>query len=267
MQIPIVLVFAGNDPSGGAGLCADIQTLSSIGCHAAPVATCFTVQDTCNVIENFHLSGDQVIAQAEAVLNDMSIAVCKIGLLPSVEIVEAVAQILHKFPQMKVVFDPVLAAGGGKSLLKNSVYQLIRKKLLALTTVITPNSIEARRLTNIDCLNLAAAQLIDYGCQSVCITGTHENTDTVINTLYTKNEKPQSWQWQRLAYSYHGSGCTFASSLAGFLAQGSDMLDAVYKAQAYTWHSLNNGFHSGKGQALPNRLINSCNFPHADFTQ
>ncbi len=253
MQIPIVLVFAGNDPSGGAGLCADIQTLASIGCHAAPVVTCVTVQDTCNVIENFHLSGDQVIAQAEAILSDMSIGVCKIGLLPSVEIIEAVEEVLLKFPQMTVVFDPVLAAGGGKSLVENPVY----KQLLALTTVITPNSIEARRLTNMDCLNLAAAQLIDYGCQSVCITGTHEDTDTVINTLYSKDDQPQSWQWRRLAYSYHGSGCTFASSLAGFLAQGSDMLEAVYKAQAYTWHSLERGFHPGKGQALPNRLIHA----------
>jgi hydroxymethylpyrimidine/phosphomethylpyrimidine kinase len=255
-QFPIVLVFAGNDPSGGAGLCADIQALASLCCHAAPVVTCITVQDTGSVFENFPLSGATVAAQAEAVLNDMPIAACKIGLLGSVEIVDAVQRVLLKYPQVPVILDPVLASGGGQSLITGNVCETIIKKLLPVTQVITPNGHEARTLAgNIQSLDAAATQLMDYGCQFVCITGADENQPTVENTLYSQGQRLQSWTWPRLPYSYHGSGCTFAASLAGLLAQGKDMLTAVYEAQRYTWTSLQRGPKPGHGQALPNRLF------------
>ena len=256
-QPPIVLVFAGNDPSGGAGLCADIQALASMNCHTAPVVTCITEQDTCSVRNITPLSGEQIIAQAEMVLADMPIAACKIGLVGTVEIIEAIQQVLLKSPQLPVILDPVLAAGGGESLTSSTVPDAIVKNLLPLTQIVTPNSIEARALTkNTYSLDAAAAQLIDYGCKYVCITGTHEETDSVINSLYTdKIQKPiKSWHWQRLPHSYHGSGCTYAASLAGLLAQGKDMLTAVYEAQVYTWTSLQRGYQPGHGQALPNRL-------------
>ncbi len=252
---PIVLIFAGNDPSGGAGLCADIQALASQGCHAAPVITCITTQDTRNVLENIPLSAEKVAAQAEAVLNDIPIAACKIGLLGHVEIVEAVQQVLLKYPQLPVILDPVLAAGGGQSLTQGDVRSALINKLLPLTHIITPNSQEARTLAaSTKSLDDAAAQLMDYGCQYVCITGTHENTPLVVNTLYGQGQQLQSWTWRRLPQTYHGSGCTFASSLAGLLAQGKDMLTAVYAAQDYTWTSLQRGYLPGHGQALPNRL-------------
>jgi hydroxymethylpyrimidine/phosphomethylpyrimidine kinase len=255
-QPPIVLVFAGHDPTGGAGICADIQALASQGCHAAPIVTCITTQDTCNVFENSPLSGKLVAAQAEAVLADLPIAACKISLLGSIEIIEAVQQILLKHPQIPVIVDPVLVAGGGYSLTQDQVRDAIIKKLLPLTQIITPNSPEASALTGIaDSLDAAAAQLMDYGCQYVCITGTHEQTPMVKNTLYSHGQQKQSWTWTRLSDSYHGSGCTFAASLAGLLAQGFDMTTAVYKAQQYTWTTIQHGFKPGHGQALPNRLF------------
>ena len=260
-QPPIVLVFAGNDPSGGAGLCADIQALASMNCHTAPIVTCITQQDTCHLRASLPLSGEQVAAQAEIVLADMPIAACKIGLLGTVEIVEAIQQVLLKYPDIPVILDPVLAAGGGgESLIKGNVADAIVNKLLPLTKIVTPNSVEARTLAKkTHSLDAAAAQLIDYGCEYVCITGTHEDTDFVINSLYTSNNKEEpiikSWSWQRLPHTYHGSGCTYAASLAGLLAQGKDMLTAVYDAQLYTWTSLQRGYQAGHGQALPNRLI------------
>lgn len=254
-QPPIILVFAGNDPSGGAGLGADTQTLAHLGCHIAPIVTCITVQDTCNIQENVPLPAFQVIAQAEAILNDMPITACKIGLLGSVEIVEAVAQILRQYPQMPVILDPILAAGGGHPLATTQLCQAIIQKLLPLTWLLTPNSQEARILTNPNnTLSQAALQLLDHGCRAVCITGTHEKTPTVINTLYYEGKEVANWTWPRLPESYHGSGCTFASSLTAFLAQGHDMVTAVYKAQQYTWQSLQQGYRPGRGQALPYRL-------------
>ncbi len=251
---PIVLILAGNDPTGGAGLGADIQTLAAQGCHAAPVVTCITVQNTHNVIQCWPLTGEQVLAQAETVLADMSIVACKIGLLGSVDIVEAVSQLLRQHPHLPVVLDPILAAGGGKLLSTVELRQAVIKLLLPLVTVVTPNSQEARILTATDTLNTAAWRLLDYGCQYVGLTGTHENTTTVVNRLYGHGQLLQSWEWERLPKTYHGSGCTLAASLAGQLALGKPMLSAVESAQRYTWDSLKRGFQAGHGQTLPLRV-------------
>lgn len=250
---PTVLVFAGNDPSGGAGLCADIQMLARLGCHTAPVVTCITVQDTKNVFENQPLNGKMVTAQAEAILADMAIAAFKIGLLGSVEIVTAVSQILQRFPHIPVVLDPILAAGGGKALATQAIIATLRDQLLPQITVVTPNSLEAKALTGKSTLDSAAATLLALGCQHVCITGTHEETEVVVNTLYSENDV-KSWQWERLPHSYHGSGCTFAAAVAGYVARGDEVVTAIAHAQRDTWHSLATGFHPGHGQALPRRM-------------
>jgi hydroxymethylpyrimidine/phosphomethylpyrimidine kinase len=259
-QPPIVLVLAGNDPCGGAGLCADIQALASHGCHAAPVITCITIQNTIHLLDNFPLSGAQVATQAQAVLVDMPIAAIKIGLLGSVEIIEAIKPVLCQYSSLPVVLDPVLAAGSGYSLADVYVRQAIIKELLPLIQIITPNSEEVRLLTGKSQIDAAAADLINAGCSFVCVTGTHEDTPLVVNTLYTQGQKPQSWQWPRLPNQYHGSGCTFAASLAGLLAQGKEMNWAVYEAQRYTWTSLQYGYQAGKGQILPNRLYQQANY-------
>jgi hydroxymethylpyrimidine/phosphomethylpyrimidine kinase len=255
-QPPIVLVFAGHDPSGGAGLCADIQTLASIGCHTAPIVTCVTVQDTINVQESIPLPAQIVTAQAIAILNDMTITACKIGLLGSAEIAIAVYQVLIQYPQIPVILDPILAAGGGHSLATSELRQVMIEKLLPLTWVLTPNSQEARALTDINnTLPQAALQLLNNGCRYVVITGTHEETPIVTNTLYGEGQTLANWSCPRLPDSYHGSGCTFASSVAGFLSQKHDIITAVDKAQDYTWRSLQCGYRPGRGQALPYRCF------------
>jgi len=256
LQPPTVLVIAGNDPSGGAGLCADIQALASQGCHSAPVVTSLTIQNTHNIINSILVSGEQVAAQAQTVLLDMPIAAIKIGLLGSVEIIEAVESILIQYPHLPVILDPILAAGGGYSLASDQIRRAIIEKLLPLIQVITPNSQEARALTGQPAqLESAAQQLMDLGCEYVCITGTHENTSAVTNILYHENFFLKSWTWSRLTNEYHGSGCTFAASLAGLIAKKYDMIDAVYQAQQYTWTCLQQGYQPAKGQFLPNRVF------------
>lgn len=254
-QPPTVLVIAGNDPSGGAGLCADIQALASQGCHTAPVVTCLTIQNTHNIISSILVPGEQVAAQAQTILLDMPIAAIKIGLLGSVEIIEAVQQILIQYPHLPVILDPILAASGGYSLASRRIRQAIIEKLLPLLQVITPNSQEARALTGQPVqLESAAQQLMDLGCDYVCITGTHEDKPAVTNILYHEKKVLKSWRWPRLPGEYHGSGCTFAASLAGLIAQNYDMITAVYQAQRYTWTCLQKGYQPAKGQFLPNRL-------------
>jgi len=264
----IVLIFAGNDPSGGAGLCADIQALAYTNCHAAPVITCTTVQNSRQVFDIKPFSGKYVTAQAQAVLSDMPIDAFKIGLLGSVEIIESIAEILKKYPKIPLIFDPILAAGSGRTFANNEIKNAMIRYLLPLTYILTPNSQEARNLTNKNNeLEESALQLMDWGCQYVCVTGTHENTTKVTNTLYGQGKFLKSWYWQRLPYNYHGSGCTFASHLAGKIAQGIDIIEAVYAAQQYTWQSLKQGFYLGQGQAFPNRLNSKKEIDNFTFTK
>lgn len=255
-SIPVVMSIAGNDPTGGAGLQADIEAITSMGCHAAPVVAALTVQDTHNVQAVEPIAAELVIAQARAVLEDMPVAVIKLGLLGSIEVIEAVHTLLVDYPDIPVVCDPVLAAGGGRDLSDDELIDAMRSLLLPVTTILTPNSQEARRLAQgSDTLDACAMALLDTGTEFVLITGTHENTPEVRNTLYGNNRRLEQFSYERLEGSYHGSGCTLASAIAGLLAQGQEPLSAIHEAQEYTWQCLQHGYRLGMGQRLPNRLF------------
>jgi hydroxymethylpyrimidine/phosphomethylpyrimidine kinase len=138
----------------------------------------------------------------------------------------------------------------------------IRELIIPQSTLITPNSLEARRLAHDDegeeeqlTLEICARRLLGSGCEYVLITGTHENTAQVINTLYHRDGALRSDAWQRLPQSYHGSGCTLASSITACIARGYDVPDAVREGQEYTWQTLSNGFRPGMGQFIPDRLF------------
>jgi len=254
--LPIVMTLSGNDPTGGAGIQADIETLASMGCHAAPIITTLTVQDTQDVKSYATIDTDMLIQQARAVLEDMAITTFKIGLLGAVETVEAIHTILTDYPDIPVVLDPVLISGGGSNLADDSIVDAMANLLFPLTTIITPNSIEARLLApEADNLDACAQVLQELGCEYVLITGTHENSREVINRLYGNQQLLESFHWERLPGSYHGSGCTLAAGIAGLLANGMDILTAANEAQEYTWESLRQGYRVGMGQLIPNRLF------------
>lgn len=260
-SFPVVMTLAGNDPSGGAGLAADIETLISLGCHPAPVVTALTVQNTHNIQALLPVSPEQILAQARAVLADLPVVVFKIGVIGSVDNVVALHTLLTAYPHLPVVIDPVLAAGGGTELASNTMIKAIQDLLLPLTTVLTPNSIEARRLApEADTLNACAMALLARGCRYVLISGGHEPTGEVINTLYGNNRLLESWHWPRLPNEYHGSGCTLAAAIAALIAQGRESYlelphSIFHRAQDYTWRSLQAAYQAGGGQAIPNRLF------------
>ncbi|KAB2930556.1 MAG: hydroxymethylpyrimidine/phosphomethylpyrimidine kinase [Candidatus Contendobacter sp.] len=259
---PVVVILAGNDPSGGAGIAADIETLVSLGCHPAPVITTLTVQDTHNVQALLPVEPDQVLAQARAVLEDMPVAAFKIGVIGSADNAAALRALFAAYPRIPVVLDPVLAAGGGTELASAALIEAIQILLLPLTTVLTPNSIEARRLApEADTLEACAMALLARGCRYVLITGGHEPTGDIVNTLYGNNRLLETWRWPRLPDSHHGSGCTLASAIAALLAQGhgshaeESLCSVVYRAQKYAWRSLQASYQVGGGQQIPNRLF------------
>ena len=259
---PIVLSFSANDSSGGAGIQADTLTLASMGCHPLSVITAITVQDTVGVDDVMALDPGWVADQARAVLEDMPVHAFKIGMLGSVEIIAAIAEIVLDYPDIPIVLDPVLSSGRGDELASEDMILAMRELLLPQTTIITPNSIEARRLVQDDTedfdeldLDQCGGRLLHMGCEYVLITGAHENTRQVTNTLYTDSGIVRSDVWQRLTGSFHGSGCTLASAIAATLANGLPISDGVYEAQEYTWQALKACFYPGMGQYLPDRLF------------
>ncbi len=281
---PIVLTFAASDPTGGAGIQADIMTLASLGCHPLTVVTALTVQDTAGVEDILAIDDGWVIDQARALLEDMPVAAFKLGMLGSVENIAAIAGIVADYPDIPLVLDPVLASGRGDQFATEDMVAAMVQLLLPQTTILTPNSLEARRLAQDDdgeeedeeengsreydqdnqddgddssILSLAkcAQRLIGAGSELVLITGTHENTGPVINTLYGSHGVVRSDKWERLPGSYHGSGCTLASAIAANLAHGMDVIEAIRGAQEYTWRTLAAGFRPGMGQHLPDRFF------------
>ena len=254
--IPVVMTFAGADPTGGAGIQADIEAIASMGCHACAVITTITVQDTQNVSAFVPLDMGLIVQQARAVLEDMPVAAFKIGMVGSVAAVEAIHTLLTDYPNIPVVLDPILKAGGGAALSNDAIVDAISQLLIPLATIVTPNSVEARRLApHADNLEACAQEILDMGCEYVLVTGTHENTANVVNSLYTNRRLIDSYTWQRLPHTYHGSGCTLAASIAGLLGQGYEPISAVFEAQQYTWSALANGTRLGMGQWLPNRFF------------
>jgi hydroxymethylpyrimidine/phosphomethylpyrimidine kinase len=252
---PIVLTFAGSDPTGGAGVQADVLTLASMGCHPLSVVTALSVQDTQGVQSLHPVDASYVRAQAEQVLADIAVAAFKLGVLGSRANIEAIALILARYPEVPVVLDPVLASGRGDALVDDEMLAALRERLVPQSAIVTPNSIEARRLARTASLDESARALLSFGAEYVLITGTHEAGSDVLNTLYDSSGVVRQDRWPRLPGSYHGSGCTLASAIAAALANGRAMPEAVRDAQDFTWQSLAAGFRPGAGQLVPDRLF------------
>jgi len=218
------------------------------------------VQDTLGVEGMQALDAEWVADQARCLLEDMPVDAFKVGVLGSVEIIAAIAEIVSDYPDVPLVLDPVLASARGDAFATDEMMEAMRELLLPHATIVTPNSIEARRLADVDddddaSLALCAERLIEMGAEFVLVTGTHEATVDVVNTLYGKSGILRSDTWARLPGSFHGSGCTLASAIAAMLANGLDLPEAVREAQDYTWQTLRKAYRPGMGQFLPDRLF------------
>lgn len=252
--IPVVLCLSGHDPSGGAGLQADIEAIRAQGVHPATVVTALTVQDSRNAYAVDALDSRGIIEQAELILEDLPVKAIKLGLLGSAENAEAIAALLMQHADLPVVLDPVLRAGGGAALADQALTDALLRSLLARATVLTPNLPEARLLAHpARAREACATTLLNLGARQVLITGGDEpEGDEILNTLHNA-EGTQSWRWPRLPHRYHGSGCTLAASLAARLALGEDLPQACEIAQRYTWQTLRDAYRIGRGQHFPRR--------------
>ncbi len=258
-----VLVFAGLDPSGGAGIQADSQAIAAMGAHALPIVTTLTVQDNDRVYGITPVDPHIVQQQIETLINKIDIAAIKIGIVGSAAIAELIASSINTLrqnnPQLPVVLDPVLASGHGDDLTREDAIQIIAP-LRKLATLITPNTLEAHKLTNklteqhtseIQTIE-QQADLLMQDTPHVLIKGGHAQDENVINRWFSQ-EQQRSWSWPRLQGEFHGSGCTLASAIAAGLAQGWSMETSLDKAQTYTQQALESAFAIAAGQLIPQR--------------
>ncbi|GGY80827.1 hydroxymethylpyrimidine/phosphomethylpyrimidine kinase [Pseudoduganella plicata] len=233
-----VLVFAGSDPSAGAGIAADVQAVTAVGAHPLAVVTALTVQDHNRVYEVMPVAPELVLRQARALTAACRIDAVKIGIPGSADNARTIAQVIAELRledgTLPVVLDPVLASGHGDRLGRGDAVAALAP-LLALATVVTPNGPEA-----------AALGLLES--DRALVTGGHDEGGEVVNRWCGR-----SWTWPRLPGSFHGSGCTLAAALAGLLAQGWPMSEALERAQAYTHATLAAAYRIGAGQHIPLR--------------
>lgn len=251
---PVTLCFSGLDPSGGAGLQADIETIAALGGHAAVVATALTVQDSQQVHGFVLIDPDLMQAQARCVLADLPVAAIKIGMLGSAQAVSTVFDSLSAHRHLPVVLDPVLSANSGGTLAHADLRKALLKAL-PWATVITPNSVEARLLSGCDDLDEAVAELTLAGAGAIWLTGGHEAGDSLVNKLYQQGLLVLETRQRRLTGEFHGSGCTLASALAALLAAGCDLKSAARQAEAYVHEALSHADRPrNHGQYLPRRI-------------
>lgn len=256
---PCVLVFSGSDPSGGAGMQADIPAISALGCHPLSVLTALTVQDNVSVFAVHALEAELIRHQAQVLIDRFQISAVKLGIAGNrrnaAMIAELILQLRARQPGLPVVFDPVLANGKGDCLSSDDA-ALALEPLYAVATVITPNLDEAHRLCGSEhAPEQQAALLMVRGCGHVLLKGGHgPQHQDVINRWFGPDGEGGSWRWPRLPDAFHGSGCTLAAALSAQLAHGAGMRAAIETAQRYCQQTLETSYAIAAGQRIPDRV-------------
>ena len=246
-----VLIIAGSDSGGGAGIQADIKTVTALGGYAMTAVTAVTVQNTTGVSAIHDIPIDIVAAQAKAVLSDLGADCIKVGMLHTPEIIEAVVGVLSNVGEIPIVVDPVMVAKGGAALLADDSLAILRDQLLPLATVLTPNIPEAQELSGIDPESDpdgALDALAELGPKSVLLKGGHLSGEQVIDRLRLETGETLSYEIPRIDTVHtHGTGCTLASAVATGLAQGLSMVESVVRARAYVLEAIRTAPGLGQG--------------------
>ena len=252
---PQVLILSGLDPSGGAGIQADIQAITSLGCHPLPVLSCLTVQDTTNVYSAEAVDADLVRRQLQCLADDTPIHAIKTGALGNSDIVEVLVDFIEAHPGIPLITDPVIKAAGGGDLADDALITTMKTRLFPRAEMITPNGVELAMLGNSDNPEQAAQNLLDSGCSAVLATGGHGTGAHIINTLYDHAQTPTIWEIERIGGEYHGTGCTLAAAIAAGRASGLSRRTAIAQAQNYVHRAIAHALKVGNGQPVPDRGI------------
>ncbi|MBT8419357.1 MAG: bifunctional hydroxymethylpyrimidine kinase/phosphomethylpyrimidine kinase [Gammaproteobacteria bacterium] len=250
-----VLTIAGSDSGGGAGIQADLKTISATGCYGMSAITALTAQNTVGVLEIYPVPASFVTRQISAVLTDIGADAVKIGMLYSVELIAAIASSLRTHDARNIVLDPVMTAQSGDGLFQGEAIDAIKKHLMPLTDIVTPNIPEAEILLGREFKDSAdmrrgAKQLAEYGSRNILIKGGHSAGNDSTDLLYlVAEDRFVTFPGERLeTRNNHGTGCTLSSAIASFLAKGNGIEAAIEKAKAYITHAIRAGADYTIGQ-------------------
>jgi hydroxymethylpyrimidine/phosphomethylpyrimidine kinase len=239
MTVPIVVTIAGSDSGGGAGIQADLKTFSALGVYGASVITVLTAQNTKRVGAIHGVPADFIIAQMDAVFSDLDVGAVKIGMLSQAAVIGAVADVLDRWHQNKVVLDPVMVASSGDRLLAPDAVDALKRLLMPRALVITPNLPEAAVLLDAPLaqgeseMRAQAEQLIRLGAKAVLIKGGHGEGNESVDILVERASVTRLGAARVAAADLHGTGCALSSAIAAFLAKGMELAVAARAAKAY----------------------------------
>lgn len=259
MRVAKVLIIAGSDSGGGAGIQADIKTLNSIGVFAMTAITSLTAQNTRGVFGILDVPPEFLKKQIEVVMEDMSADAIKTGMLSNREIIEVIVEEIKKYRIKNVVVDPVMKSQTGYDLIKTDAKRVLLEKLLPFALIVTPNRLEAEELADMEIKNerdikKAVRRIKDRGPEWVLIKGGHFESKYATDYLFDgqRNYKIRSYRVQ--TSNTHGSGCTYASAIAGYIAKGFDVLTSVRKAKRFIYGAIRNSLSIGKGKGSVNHF-------------
>jgi hydroxymethylpyrimidine/phosphomethylpyrimidine kinase len=249
------LTIAGSDPTGGAGLQADLRVFRAFGVHGLSAPSALTAQNTTGVRDILPVEGDFFLRQLETLLEDIRPDAVKTGMLYSMRVAEIVSDAIKKYSLRNLVLDPVTVSSTGRSLVEDGVLDVIRQRLFPLSRVITPNIYEASLYSGVNIEGIkdmeeAAAKLRGMGAEVVIITGGHLEGITV--DLYSDGSGFRRMESEKIEGDYHGTGCAFSSAIAALLATGHIPLDAAKKAKDFVQNAIRKAYHPGRGMGLLN---------------
>ncbi len=269
----IALTIAGSDSGGGAGIQADIKSMQANGVFAASVITAVTAQNTIAVTEAFDLPLQLIEAQIDAVFDDIPISATKTGMLSSSEIIDLVAKKIQEREARPFVVDPVMISKSGFRLLRDDAVETLKRRLLPLATVVTPNAHEAQHLTGIEINSTGAATeaaraIHAMGPDAVLVKGGHIEEENESTDVLFDGRQTYTFSAPRIATkNTHGTGCTYASAMAANLARGYTLRESIARAKRYVTNAIRHGFSIGEGHGPTNHfyyLRNSDQFPFGD---
>jgi len=263
-KYPSVLTIAGFDGSGGAGIQADIKTISALGCYATSVLTALPVQNTQGVRTIYPIPIEAVSEQIEAVLDDIFPDAIKIGMVHTPALVNAIVKSLGRYKKIPIVFDPVMVATSGHRLIEEETIGAVIEKLFPIADVITPNMDEAGILARMEVKTLAEMQtagrrIKELGCKAILLKGGHQETPQITSLFLDEHNHFHPFETEKLkTTNTHGSGCTLSSAIASFIARGDNLYDAVDFAQQYVYKAIGYGrdVQTGKGNGPLNHFFN-----------
>jgi len=259
MTVPVVLTIAGSDSGAGAGIQADLKTFAALGVYGVTVITAITAQNTVGVRAVQEMVPDVITAQLDAVAEDFSIAALKTGMLSSAAIIETVVAGLRRHALSPLVVDPVMIAKSGDRLLREDAVDTLRRSLLPLAYVVTPNIPEAELLTGLTIRThadrvAAGRAIMELGAHAVVIKGGHSDEDPIVDLLIDSDGVHEFCATRVATGSTHGTGCTFSAAIAAALGRGQGLATAVGEARAYLSSALAEAPGLGHGHGPVNHF-------------